>query len=166
MSSNSMVKTSVERSSSLRVIQSGGGCFCFSHHFATGASACSAAKEQSRRTQNMFTFDSPAWKSPDTAEPNRMMLSRFAPAASRARFTKSSIFFSISTPIVFSEFIETIAFSLVTNCCWRRRHPNYRHQSLRSLHRRQNRRLHRRNRHRVRRTSEKKEAKKECFVTA
>src|ERR1035438_9210961 len=44
ISSSSMVKTSVERSSSRRVMHSGGGCFWRSHHFATGARACRALK--------------------------------------------------------------------------------------------------------------------------
>src|SRR5499427_3154265 len=38
-----------------------------------------------------FTFDSPSWKSPATADPKRITPSTFDPPASRTRLTNSSI---------------------------------------------------------------------------
>src|SRR5437879_6458230 len=94
MSVNSIVKTSAECSISARVMNSGGACFCAFHHFTAGARGCKATNELSRSTQNRFRLENSGWKSPATADPNRMTLSRFVPAAARSRLTNSLIFFS------------------------------------------------------------------------
>src|ERR1022692_2325696 len=146
MSSNSIVNTSVERAISSRVMNNGGGCFCEFHHFTAGAKACNEANELSRITQNRFTFENSGWKSPATADPNRITLSRFAPAAVRSRPIKSLIRFS------------GIIYVLATSCCYLRRHrprrtpppPQPRH------HRRQN---HLHNHGRRRQTFQKTESR-------
>src|SRR5215470_15655508 len=89
MSSNSIVNTSADRSSSWRVMQRGGGCPWWSHHFTTGASVCRDAKEVSRRTQKRFRSESPGRKLPEMADPKRITHSTFVPPASRARCTNS-----------------------------------------------------------------------------
>src|SRR5581483_4062099 len=90
MSSSSMMNTSVERSSSRRVITRNGGCFWPAHHFATGTSGCSAENELSRTRHSMLRFEIPGWKSSDAAEPKRITLERLSPAALRRRDSNSA----------------------------------------------------------------------------
>ena len=116
-------------------MQSGGGCFWRSHHFATGASSCNVANELSRRTHKRFRFESRDENRPTTAEPNRRMLSMFAPAASRMRVTNSLIFSLYRQEPLHPRF--------ATSCCWRHRLRNCPPQSRQSLHHRRSRPLRR-----------------------
>ena len=98
--------------------------FCLSHHFATGATACKAAKELSRTTQKRFRFENSGWKSPAAADPNRITLTRFGPSPPRESGHKLVNLVFVNT------LTGTIAPSLATNCCWRRRHRSCRRRIL------------------------------------
>src|SRR5437660_10077 len=91
MSMNSMTKTSVDRSSSALVISSGVGCFCLCHQSVTGARLASVWNEASPKMQSRLMSENSGSNSPAAADPYRITLSRFGPAAWRNRLTNSSI---------------------------------------------------------------------------